>query len=198
MYIDLNKKSDVEPFFNNYKNAVYFDDFVVGNLIKILKTRDLLNNTIVIITGDHGAEFYERGFWGHNSAFSPEQIKVPFILYLPDAEPKKYNSLTSHLDIAPTLIELLGCTTSYIEYCSGESLLSEKNKNREFVVSSGWNESAIITDNATLVFSTESYNMNTFEIRNKKYELVSNKTYTNYFKSKDINQVIFNMGKFLK
>ena len=108
-YMDLNKKSDVEPFFNNYKNAVYFDDYVVGNLIKILKNRNLLKNTVVIITGDHGAEFYERGFWGHNSAFSPEQIKVPFIFYLPDEKPKKYNSLTSHLDIAPTLLELLGC-----------------------------------------------------------------------------------------
>ena len=196
--MDLNKKSNVEPFFNNYKNAVYFDDFVVGNLIKILKTRDLLNNTIIIITGDHGAEFYERGFWGHNSAFSPEQIKVPFIFYLPNTEPKKFNSLTSHLDIAPTLIELLGSITPYREYCFGQSLLSEEIKNRKFVVSSGWSESAIITKNATLVFSTESYNMNTFEIRNKEYELLSNEKYIDYFESKDINQVISNMGKFLK
>ena len=197
-YMDLNKKSNVEPFFNNYKNAVYFDDFIVGNLIKILKTRGLLNNTIVIITGDHGAEFYERGFWGHNSAFSPEQIKVPFIFYLPNTEPKKFNSLTSHLDIAPTLIELLGSITPYREYCFGQSLLSEEIKNRKFVVSSGWSESAIITKNATLVFSTESYNMNTFEIRNKEYELLSNEKYINYFESKDINQVMSNMGKFLK
>ena len=197
-YMDLNKKSNVEPFFNNYKNAVYFDDFIVGNLIKILKTRGLLNNTIVIITGDHGAEFYERGFWGHNSAFSPEQIKVPFIFYLPNTEPKKFNSLTSHLDIAPTLIELLGSITPYREYCFGQSLLSEEIKNRKFVVSSGWSESAIITKNATLVFSTESYNMNTFEIRNKEYELLSNEKYIDYFESKDINQVMSNMGKFLK
>ena len=197
-YMDLNKKSDVEPFFNNYKNAVYFDDYVVGNLIKILKNRNLLKNTVVIITGDHGAEFYERGFWGHNSAFSPEQIKVPFIFYLPDEKPKKYNSLTSHLDIAPTLLELLGCITPYEEYSFGESLLSENIKQRNYVVSSGWSESAIITNDATLVFSTETYNMNTFEIRDKEYSLLSNDKYKNYFKSADINQVMFNMGKFFK
>ena len=196
--MDLNKKSDIEPFFNNYKNAIYFDDYVVGNLIKILKNRNLLKNTIVIITGDHGAEFYERGFWGHNSAFSPEQIKVPFIFYLPGEKPKKYNSLTSHLDIAPTLLELIGSITPYTEYSFGESLLSENIKKRNYVVSSGWSESAIITNDATLVFSTESYNMNTFEVRDKEYGLLSNDKYKNYFKSADINQVMLNMGKFFK
>ena len=66
------------------------------------------------------------------------------------------------------------------------------------MVSSGWSESAIITNDATLVFSTESYNMNTFEIRNKEYEQLPNETYINYFDYKDINQVMSNMGKFLK
>jgi hypothetical protein len=40
--------------------------------------------------------------------------------------------------------------------------------------------------------------MNTFEVRDKEYGLLSNDKYKNYFKSEDINQVMLNMGKFLK
>ncbi len=36
-----------------------------------------MESTVVIITGDHGEEFYEHGYWGHTSAYSPEQVKVP-------------------------------------------------------------------------------------------------------------------------
>ena len=76
--------------------------------------------------------------------------------------------------------------------------MSENLNKRNFVVSSGWSEGAIITNDATLVFSTETYNMNTFEIRDREYSLLPNDKYNDYFKSEDINQVMLNMGKFFK
>ena len=197
-YMDLNKNSDLIPFINHYKNAVFYDDYVIGELINNLKKNNLLDNTIIMITGDHGAEFYEHGFWGHNSAFTKEQIKVPFILYMPNKKPKTIDLTTSHFDIVPTIFEILGCSSPKEDYSFGESLLSSNLASRSFIVSSGWNESAIINDNATLVFSTESYNMNTFELRDKNYEMKNSEEYNKYFKIEDINQVIINMGKFLK
>ena len=86
--MELDKHSDLKPFLNHYKNAVFYDDYVVGELINNLKKENLLDNTIIMITGDHEHEFYENGFWGHNSAFTKEQIKVPFILYIPNGKPK--------------------------------------------------------------------------------------------------------------
>jgi len=77
-------------------------------------------------------------------------------------------------------------------------LLSDLADKRNYVVSSGWGESAIITDEATLVFSTETYNLNTFEIRDKNYELLMGDRYSEFFDGKDVNEVILNMGKFLK
>ena len=50
----------------------------------------------------------------------------------------------------------------------------------------------------TVIFSTESYNMNTFELRDQNYEMKNSKEYNKYFNLEDINQVITNMGKFLK
>ena len=197
-YMELDKHSDLKPFLNHYKNAVFYDDYVVGELINNLKKKNLLDNTIIMITGDHGAEFYENGFWGHNSAFTKEQIKVPFILYIPKEKPKTIDLKTSHFDIVPTLLEILKCSSPTENYSFGVSLLSNNLASRSFIVSSGWNESAIINDNATLVFSTESYNMNTFELRDQNYEMKQSKEYNKYFKLTDINQVVMNMGKFLK
>ena len=197
-YMSLDKHKDMEPFYNHYKNAVNFSDHVTGQFLQVIEKRDLFKNSIIIITSDHGAEFYEHGFWGHNSAFTKEQVMAPFIIYIPGQKPKKIESLTSHLDIAPTLLELIGSTTSHDSHSFGISLLSDLADKRNYVVSSGWGESAIITDEATLVFSTETYNLNTFEIRDKNYELLMGDRYSEFFDGKDVNEVILNMGKFLK
>ena len=197
-YMSLDKHVDMQPFFNHYKNAVYFSDHVIGQFLQIIEKRDLFKNSIVIITSDHGAEFYEHGYWGHNSAFTKEQVMAPFILYIPGEKPKKIESLTSHLDIAPTLLEITGSSKNHKDHSFGVSLLSDLTNTRNYVVSSGWGESAIITDEATLVFSTETYNFNTFEIRDKDYNLLMGDRYSEFFSGKDVNEVIINMGKFLK
>ena len=197
-YMSLDKHVDMQPFFNHYKNAVYFSDHVIGQFLQIIEKRDLFKNSIVIITSDHGAEFYEHGYWGHNSAFTKEQVMAPFILYIPSEKHKKIESLTSHLDIAPTLLELTGSSKNHKDHSFGISLLSDLTNARNYVVSSGWGESAIITDEATLVFSTETYNFNTFEIRDKDYNLLMGDRYSEFFSGKDVNEVIINMGKFLK
>ena len=197
-YLSLDKHVDIEPFLNHYKNAVYFSDHVIGNFLDVIKKRDLLKNSIVIITSDHGAEFYEHGYWGHNSAFTKEQIMAPFIVYLPGKGSRSIDSITSHLDIAPTLLELMGSSKIHDNHSLGRSLLSDFEVSRNFIVSSGWGESAIITKDATLVFSTESYNLNTFELRDKNYNILMADQYSKYFSAKDVNQVISNMGKFLK
>ena len=123
---------------------------------------------------------------------------APFIVYLPGKGSRNIDSITSHLDIAPTLLELMGSSKVHDRHSFGRSLLSDFEENRKFIVSSGWGESAIITKDATLVFSTESYNLNTFELRDKNYNTLIGDQYSKYFSAKDVNQVISNMGKFLK
>ena len=102
------------------------------------------------------------------------------------------------MDIAPTLLELMGSDSDHSSHSFGNSLLSKNFGDQNYIVSSGWGESAIVTEDATLVFSTETYNLNTFEFRDKDYELLPSNEYSKYFKASDVNQVILNMGKFLK
>jgi len=194
----LDKKKDVTPYFNHYKNAIYFDDSVVGDILNELHQRRLLETTAVMITGDHGAEFYERGFWGHNGAFSPEQAKVPFIFYLSGQGNRTIKEITSHSDVPPTLLELIGCTTPAHEYSVGQSLIPPIDPNRNYIVSSSWSESAMIDKKATIVFSTEIYNIGTFEVRNNEYEFVQEVNW--YLKSRllELREVMVTMSKFYR
>ncbi len=124
-YLALDDDYDPVPFINLYKNAIHFADSQIG---KVLAQLDL-SNTMVIITGDHGKEFNEskKNFWGHNSNYSPYQTRVPLIVYLPNKQGVDTNKVTSHYDIAPTILtEVLNCGNDSKDYSSGHSLFSDK------------------------------------------------------------------------
>ena len=78
-YMALHNNMDPTPFFNLYRNCVYQVDKQVGILLDHVRNSNLLDNTVIIITGDHGQEFNEnkKNYWGHGSNFSDWQIKVP-------------------------------------------------------------------------------------------------------------------------
>jgi len=101
-----------------------------------LTAKGLFQNTIVVLTGDHGEEFLEHGRWGHNSTFSKEQISPPLVLWLPGLAPAEHRSLSSHLDIAPTVLRALGCTNPSDDLSLGHDLLGPVQ--RRYNVVSDW------------------------------------------------------------
>jgi membrane-anchored protein YejM (alkaline phosphatase superfamily) len=129
----------------------------------------LLDRTIVVITGDHGQEFFETGYLGHNSAFSTYQTQVPMILYWPGVEPGRDARLTSHVDVVPTMFDLLGVKADPRVYSLGTSLLN--GAAHPYVVVSGWDTLGLIDADSTLVLSTESYNAGMIEVRLPDYAL---------------------------
>jgi len=157
---------------NRYKNAIYYEDYLIGKIIRAMKEKDLMENTIFVVTGDHGEEFYEEGYLGHTSSFDDYQIKVVFILFHPEAKPEVVEDLSSHLDLVPTIMDSLGVVSPYEDYSQGISLL--KRERRPYIIISGWDKSAIIDDECRIIFSTESYNIGLFEIRSRYgYKLVN-------------------------
>jgi len=154
-YLTLSK-DNILPVFNRYKNSVYYNDYLIGKIIDDLKKRRELNNTVLIISADHGEAFFERGFYGHNRGFCEEEIHVPFVFYLPGAAPKQFEKFTSHLDIVPTLMSLVGCKNDCSDFSEGMPLMS--GKRRDFVVSSTWDELAVVDDRKfTAVVPVETY-----------------------------------------
>jgi membrane-anchored protein YejM (alkaline phosphatase superfamily) len=126
-FIALNDDYDVIPFLNLYKNSLHYIDSKVGEVLKSLEGK--LENTVVIITGDHGQEFNDSklGYWGHNGNYSKYQTAVPLIIHWPNKTPTTIDYQTNHLSIVPTLMtEALGVTNKVNDYSSGISLFEQK------------------------------------------------------------------------
>ena len=143
---------DAPILLNRYKNSTNFTDKMIEKMVNKLKERDLYKNSLIIITSDHGQEFYEHGLYGHNSAFNYEQVKVPFIIHLPENKGKTVTKLTSHIDVVPTLMTYIGVENNVSDYSNGDSLFN-KNFNRDEAYIGNWNNNAILTDEYTYIFS---------------------------------------------
>ncbi len=139
----------LESVRNRYKNAVHHADDVLGRILAALERAGHADDTWVVLTGDHGEEFRECGFFGHTSAYTPQQMEVPFVLRGPGIPNGVERRPSSHLDFAPTLLEALGADPAVREeWCLGENLLALPEHRKR--VLAGWNELGVWTDDAVL------------------------------------------------
>ena len=128
---------------NRYSNAAHWIDVQVGRIVEELERQGLLDNTILIVTGDHGEEFLERGSWGHNSHFVDEQTRVPLVVSMPGREPQIIDRTTSHMDIATTLLQALGAQGPSQHYSLGQNLFSSAP--RSYITISDWHSIGVVT-----------------------------------------------------
>lgn len=138
-------KIDIDQLKNRYINSAHHVDAQIGVILDTLKQEGLLDSTIVVITGDHGEEFMEKGHWGHNAGFHEEQIHTPMVLHIPGKAPAVIKGLTSHMDVIPTLMPLLGVTNPVSDYAQGHSILDSQRPS--YVVASDWSGVAYIDKN---------------------------------------------------
>lgn len=136
---------DATALYHRYANAAHYLDSEFQRLLTVLKERNILEDTIVIITGDHGEEFFEKGRLGHNSTFVEEQIHVPLVMYIPGEAPRVVNQLTSHLDIPATIAKQLGVENPPEDFSFGHNMLAPDFK-REHCVICGWDTAAVMTE----------------------------------------------------
>lgn len=97
---------------NAYLSAVRYTDDIVRELVEGMRQSGLLDNTIVVVTGDHGEGFAEHGQIAHNGTAYEEGMRVPLIVYAPWRFPnaKRISGLRQHIDLMPSIIELMGST----------------------------------------------------------------------------------------
>ena len=143
--------------FNRYTNALHYADREIGRLLESLSRRNLMDDTIVVVCGDHGEEFGESGFVGHNSAFDRWQLETPLVVHVPGVGPRRIERPTAHEDVVPTIFEALGVTNPPSDYSHGTPLTAASGPDR-FVVAS-WDEAAVVGPDETAVFGTEATNL---------------------------------------
>jgi membrane-anchored protein YejM (alkaline phosphatase superfamily) len=152
-YLTLNNDTDPTPFLNLFKNSLNYIDDQVGKVLKNLNELGVLDNTIVVITGDHGQEFNDnkKNYWGHGSNFSEFQLHIPLVVYWPKKSPQIYSHRTSHFDIAPTLLsENQGSINKMTDYSIGKALWTPSSS-RYYIAGSEQNYAVIEKDQITTV-----------------------------------------------
>ncbi len=140
-----NRKSDPIPYLHRYFNTLYYTDGQIKDLLSTLKKQGLDDNTIVIITADHGQEFNDnkRGYWEHANNFSKYQISVPFMVLWPGMPPQKMTYRTSHYDLVPTLLQkIFSCNNPIADYSIGYNLFD--NTPRDAVLVGSYINNAIV------------------------------------------------------
>ena len=95
-----------------YDGEVHYADAQIGRLLADLEERGLLENTIVVVTSDHGESLGEHAYWFEHGFYAYEATcRVPLILDVPDPdapEPGIRHGDISLVDLAPTLLDLMG------------------------------------------------------------------------------------------
>ena len=102
--------SEKEELIESYKEKMRFLDQQIGNIIDRYDS----NDTIFIITGDHGEMFGEHGLYGHQYVFYNEMINIPLLIKLPEEfkhEKGRKKEVVGTIDIVPTLVDILGIRT---------------------------------------------------------------------------------------
>jgi len=179
---------DVQYIRNLYDEEIAFTDMNIGKLLQKLSDLGLEDNTIIIITADHGEEFLERGGFGHRKLLYNELIRVPLIIYSPID--KKLNGIRNKNNIesrsiGKTIVELIELPGNPF---GGENLLSKENfePNGGYVFSNVYLKNNIlkesaITDNIKLI---RNYDTNISEL----YDLYTDqKEKNNIYDSAEVN-----------
>ena len=119
----LGKVGDYTP---KYLNELLYLDWIITSIVNELKDSGLLDNTLVIITDDHGEMLGENGGpIGHGWAVTPELANIPLIIMNPD-KPGYHinNTVGSQVDLLPTILDLLGIAVPQDQLYQGISLYS--------------------------------------------------------------------------
>jgi arylsulfatase A-like enzyme len=120
---DPSSKTPADVLRTIYDVEVRYMDTYVGELLNALKQRRLWDNTIVILTADHGEGLGDHDWWSHGILYQ-EQIRVPLLVKVPGIPGgSRVSSLVRTTDLMPTMLEAAGLPAAMRPPCDGESLL---------------------------------------------------------------------------
>ncbi|MFH1404293.1 MAG: sulfatase [Candidatus Altiarchaeota archaeon] len=108
---DIFSSEEVDYYNALYDGEVRYTDFQIGRFLEYLESHDLTDNTIVVLTSDHGEHLGEGNKWNHCQNLDEYEIWVPLMFSVGGGKLGDIghsSKVVSTLDIAPTILKLLG------------------------------------------------------------------------------------------
>jgi arylsulfatase A-like enzyme len=108
-----------------YLNCVHYLDGYVHDVVTALRERNLLENTVLVVLGDHGEEFYDHGTFVRGQTLFEESLHIPMLIRLPQAANRtgRIAGLRQQIDVLPTIVDALGLEL-HDNVLPGRSILS--------------------------------------------------------------------------
>ena len=152
----IGNTKDIDEVIAMYDGAISYVDGEIGRIYEYLDKIDILDDTIFVITSDHGECLTEHGiFFDHRGALYDEVLRVPLIIRSSTFSQKvKVKGFVQHVDILPTLLELLNIR--YEADFDGKSLIPTITDNKN------------IRDYIFAVMENEAK----YAVRNEKYKYI--------------------------
>ena len=142
-----------------YDSEIRMVDDYVGKIMEKLRATGLYDNTTIVLVSDHGEGFNEHGYFFHGQTLYNEVIHVPLVIRVPGWPHRKVSTPTSIVDIAPTVVDLMGYPvpevfdgTSLVPAMLGEEL-SQRPIYSELLPYTSWKEhhKAVIDGNLKFI-----------------------------------------------
>ena len=155
--VDQLPKQSHNKSINLYDGEILYVDNAISDVISTLEEEGILDETLIIITSDHGEQLGQHAIWGH-AGLHEAVVKIPLIIRNPKILPKglRVKEYAQHVDIVPTILELAGVNTKTT--FDGHSLLNaiKGQKTREYAVCETWGERCIIKNEWKLIIHYET------------------------------------------
>jgi len=166
---DTSKKQEL---INAYDNAILNLDDSIGKVMGILKSHNILENTIIILVSDHAEAFGEHKSFFHTTIMHNEAINVPLLVLIPEKIKEKItqtklntlksyqNQYISNVDVMPSILDFYGLSPT--QKIDGINLFTKST--RKFIFST--------TDTHDITFTyINTVNKNKYLFDNRNYEL---------------------------
>lgn len=187
-YYYPNKVNQEDTSYAAYIKASATADKSVSLLFDKLEKNKLLNDTLVVVVGDHGESFGEHGTFIHNSSMHEEEVTVPLIFWSNDGRLKNIplRKQARQIDIAPTIAELLGINKNKNYILQGTSLIKHDDSEPPVFMATFFSNvaQAIVHNQTKIILNNGSGKITLYDMQNDPAELngklISGPEYSSY------------------
>jgi phosphoglycerol transferase MdoB-like AlkP superfamily enzyme len=187
-------------FTPKYLNEVLYEDSIIGSIIGELKDCGLLDNTLVVVTDDHGEMLGENGGpVGHGWFITPELANIPLIIMDPGNPGYHVNdTIGSQVDLLPTVLDLLGIPLPPGQLCQGDSLYSAAAQAGRTIYINSLLQYGIIKGRRFICGTRETGNSAADAADDKTFAIVNNGARTVFLKTNSVTATLPPISEFDK
>jgi len=133
---EIATREDFEQWIDGYDVGIHYMDHCIGRLCDLLKEAGVFDETLIIVSADHGENQGELNVYGDHHTADRKTCRIPLIVRGPDIQPGMDDGFHYHLDLPPTLVELAGGAPAsrWDGRSFAETLLDGTEMGREYLV----------------------------------------------------------------